>query len=342
MAPVLKIVKQTFKEFSADNCPQMAAALSYYTIFSLPPLLVLVVMTAGLFLDPGEVLQWIRDFIGSEDAANQVQTMVSSASQELAGGFSLTLILSIAGLLFSATGAFAQFQKALNTAWEVGPDPDRKGAGKILHFAMKRLLSLGMIIVIGFLLVVALTVSGLISTFAEFIKGYLVSVGVPETLAGLLTYGVDPVIFLLLLWALFGGIFMFLPDARVRWRDVSVGALVTAILFVLGKLAVGLYIGQSNPGSAFGAAGALAIILVFVYYAAMIVLLGAEFTQVWARRRGERIVPARHAVRIAAVRPIPVDESPDGKVDDHRVTAPASTDDPGRRESAVDPGQGGR
>lgn len=299
---MLNLIKQTLREFSQDDCPRMAAALAYYTIFALPPLLILIMTVAGLFLSPAEVMEALQNAIGSEQTADQVRTMVESAAERVSGGFSLALILSIVGLLFSATGAFAQFQQALNKAWEVEPDPEEKGRGKILHIITKRLVSLGMIIVIGFLLVVALTVSGLISTFAERIKEYLTAVGVPSFFAGLLTYGVDPFVFLLILWLLFGGIFMFLPDARIKWRHVSIGALVTAVLFVIGKIGVGIYIGQSNPGSAFGAAGALAIILVFVYYASMIVLLGAEFTQVWARHKGERVTPARHAVRVVAER----------------------------------------
>src|SRR5690606_3949837 len=138
-------------------------ALAYYTIFALPPLLILIMTVAGLFLSPAEVMEALQNAIGSEQTADQVRTMVESAAERVSGGFSLALILSIVGLLFSATGAFAQFQQALNKAWEVEPDPEEKGRGKILHIITKRLVSLGMIIVIGFLLVVALTVSGLIS-----------------------------------------------------------------------------------------------------------------------------------------------------------------------------------
>ena len=298
----LDVLKRTFKEFSDDDCPRMAAALAYYTVFALPPLLVMIMMLAGLVLSPDEIMRWIEGQMTSPDAADQVRTMVDNVSEKLSGGFSLALILSIAGLLFSATGAFAQFQKALNTAWEVEPDPDQKGAGKILHILTKRLLSLGMIIVVAFLLIVALTVSGLISTFSQDIQTFLGTLGMPPAVSGILTWVTDAIFFTAVLWVLFGAMFMVLPDAKVAWRHVKVGAFVTAVLFVLGKIAVGLYIGQSNPGDAFGAAGALAVILVFVYYASMIVLLGAEFTQVWARSHGHRVLPARHAVRVVEER----------------------------------------
>lgn len=296
------VVAQTFKEFSEDDCPQMAAALAYYTVFSLPPLLVLIMVVAGFFVTPEDVMNWLRGQITDADTVGQVETMLRTAQEKVTGGLSLTLILSILGLLFSATGAFGQFQKALNRAWEVEPDPERKGAGKVLQILTKRLLSLGMIIVVAFLLVVALAVSSVIATFSSDIASVLMRYGTPPFLANVLPFATDPLISIAILWLLFGAMFMVLPDARVAWRHVSVGALITAVLFVLGKIALGLYISQSNPGDAFGTAGALAIILVFIYYASMIVLLGAEFTQVWARSRGARVVPARNAVRVARER----------------------------------------
>jgi membrane protein len=293
----VNVLVRTFKEFAEDDCPRMAAALAYYTVFALPPMLVLVMLVAGVFVSPDDIMDWLRGQMTSEDTARQVETMLRSAREKISGGLSIALILSIVGLVFSATGAFGQFQKALNTAWEVEPDPERKGTGKILQLLTKRLLSLGMIIVVAFLLVVALAVSSVIATFSSDIADLLMRYGTPPFLANVLPFVTDPLVSIGILWLLFGAMFMVLPDARVAWRHVSVGALITAVLFVLGKLALGLYISQSNPGDAFGAAGALAVILVFIYYASMIVLLGAEFTQVWARSRGAQVVPERNAVR---------------------------------------------
>lgn len=293
----MSVLTKTFSEFSEDDCPRMAAALSYYTVFALPPMLILILMVAGLFVSQDQIMQLLQGQM-SQQAAQQVQTMVQSAGENVSGGFSLALLLSILGLLFSASGAFSQFQKALNAAWEVEPDPEQKGAGKVVHFLTKRLLSLGMIVVVAFLLVVALVVSGLISASMQTIASYLGSFGLAGPAANVLVWAADVLFSVALLWLLFALLFKVLPDAKVQWKDVRVGAFVTAVLFVIGKIAIAWYIGRSNPGSAFGAAGALAVILLFVYYSSMIVLLGAEFTQVWARKHGHRVRPAKHAVKV--------------------------------------------
>ena len=291
------VLKSTFREFSDDGCPQMAAALAYYTVFALPPLLVLILMVAGVFVSPDDVMRLLQGQV-SAHAAEQLQMMVDAANQKVSGGMSAALILSLLGLIFSASGAFAQLQKALNTAWKVAPDPDEKGAGKVVHILTKRFLSLGMIAVVAFLLIVTLIVSGLISTFTESIARFLGSYGLSGSMSTALVWAADALVSIAVLWLLFAAIFKILPDARVQWKDVRVGALVTSTLFVIGKIVIGWYIGRSDPGSAFGAAGALAVILVFVYYASMIVLLGAEFTEVWARTHGHPVRPSRHSVRV--------------------------------------------
>ena len=291
------LIKETFSEFADDDCPRMAAALAYYTVFALPPMLVIILLIAGMVVSPDRVMEVLQQQM-SEGAASQVQTMVESANQTVAGGLSAALILSILGLIFSATGAFAQFQKALNAAWQVEPDPEQSGFAKVKSLAWKRLLSLGMILVVAFLLVVALVASGMISAFTDSIAAFLGDYGLSASVSTVLVWVTDAVLSILILWLLFAALFKVLPDARVRWKDVRVGALVTSVLFVIGKLAIGWYIGRSDPGSAFGAAGALAVILLFVYYAAMIVLLGAEFTQVWARRHGHTLRPAKDAVKV--------------------------------------------
>ena len=293
------MLKTTVNEFLGDNCMRLAASLAYYTVFSLPPLLVIIITVTGLILDPQQVEGWIQGQVGAligSDAANQIQTMVQSASQSVQGGFSLGLILSIGGVLLGATAAFSELQAALNTAWEVQPDPDQGG---MWSYATKRILSLGMILAIAFLLLVALVISSLISAMQGQMGALLSTIGLGGLSAGFV-WVINTALSLLIITQLFAAMFKVLPDAKIAWRDVQVGAFATALLFVIGKFLIGFYIGQSNVGEAYGAAAALAVLLVWVYYSALILLLGAEFTQVWARRRGKGIEPDENAVRIPA------------------------------------------
>lgn len=288
------LLKATFKEFFEDNAPRLAAALSYYTIFALPPLLVLILMLTGAVVDPqdvqGSVERQISSLMGPEGAA-QIRTMIEQANAPGAGG-TLATILSIAALIFGATGAFAQLQAALNTAWGVKPDPE---VGGVKNFLLKRLLSFGMILGVAFLLLVSLLLSALVGMFGDALAGVL-----GGGISGVLLQVLQATLSLAVITVLFAAMFKVLPDARIAWRDVWMGAAVTALLFVAGKFLIGFYIGRSNPGSAYGAAASLAVVLVWVYFAALIMLLGAEFTQVWSRRRGRGIRPEEGAVRIAA------------------------------------------
>lgn len=272
----------------------MAAALAYYTVFSLPPLLFLIIMIAGFAFPEGTaqqaITEEIADVVGSE-TADQIGDMIDSASERAhGGGGRLVTILGLVAFVFGATGAFAQLQAALNKAWEVAPDPERGG---IKNFLFKRLMSFGMILAMGFLLLVLLGLSAAVSAIGSDVKSAL-----PSGIATWVPRAVDLGISLSLITLLFAAMFRILPDAEIAWRDVGTGALVTAILFVLGKFAIGFYLGRSNPGSAYGAAGSLAVILVWIYFSTMLLLLGAEFTQVWARRYGKRIRPSKGAVRI--------------------------------------------
>ena len=284
---MLTILKRAFRDFNDDECPVRAAALAYYTVFALPPLLVLLLMLAGALWDPQDVQRAMESQFASlvgEDGASAIHGMIESADKPGSGGF-LATVLSIGLLVFGATGALMQLQGALNRAWEVRPDPKQGG---IRAFVMKRLLSLGMILGIAFLLIVSLALSALITAFGEM----LTFIPEPALLA------VNFVLSLVVLTVLFAAMFKVLPDAKIGWRDVWVGAGVTATLFVAGKFALGLYLGRSAPGDAFGAASALAVILVWVYYAGMILLFGAEFTQAWAQHGGRRIEPEEGAVRV--------------------------------------------
>jgi membrane protein len=285
---VLGLLKTAVKEFGDDDCPRMAAALSYYTVFSLPPLLILLIMLAGLIWDPRDVQGAIETQIASligNDGAQQIREILAHADRPGSGG-AVATALGLGALLFGATGAFIQLQGALNQAWEVEPDP---AVGGIRNFITKRVFSFGMILGIAFLLLVSLALTAAVSAMWGMVGG-----GLPEEAL----HVTDMVISFAVVALLFAAMFKVMPDAIVAWRDVLVGGVLTALLFTIGKWALGFYLGQSDPGSAFGAAGSLALILVWIYYASMILLFGAEMTQAWAERRGAGIRPEKGAVRV--------------------------------------------
>lgn len=289
----MRILKDTLSEFLRDDCPRMAAALSYYTIFSLPALLLLVMLIAGVFVDPEEIrarlLEPIRILIGPDGAA-LVQEILANAERPGTGS-PLTIAVGAAALLFAATGAFAQLQTTLNRIWQVEPDPERTGA--IRSFLVKRIFSFVMILGVALLLLASTVTSTVLAALGNVVRAV-----VPAALSAPALTGLSLGLSLGVAIALFGVVFQVLPDARVHWKDAWVGAAATGVLFLLGNLLLGLYLGRSEPGSAFGAAGSLALILLWVYYSANIFFLGAELTQVVARRRGEEIRPARGAVRV--------------------------------------------
>jgi membrane protein len=283
------IAKETFRDFFEDEITWKAAALSYFTVFAIAPLLLILLQVASFIWDPAQVRDALTGQFSAlmgQDVARQVETMMASAEEKTASGSGARLALSIAGLLFGATGAFVALQTALNRAWEVEPDPRRGG---IKNFITKRFLSLGMVLGIAFLLLVSLAATAALSAVGDAVFG-----GLGDTFAKTL----DFVLTFAVISVLFAAMFKVLPDAKVSWRDVWVGAVATAFLFVIGKFLIGLYIGQSDPGSTFGAAGALAVLLVWIYYAAVILLLGAEFTQAWMKFHGREIEPEEGAVRI--------------------------------------------
>lgn len=279
----LGTARTAFRDFMEDKCPMRAAALSYYTAFALPPLLILVTMTAGAVWSPDEVTRAIEtQFAGmiGPESAGTVRDMIRTGEQSSGP---LGTLLGFAGLLFGATGALVSLQDALNAVWEVKQDPKARG---IKHFFLKRLLSLGMILGLGFLLIVSLAVSAALSALGEAIGNESVVMQVVGVLVSLVT-----------LIVIFAAIYKYLPDTDVPWGVVWVGGVVTAVLLELGKVLLGLYLGSKNPGSAFGAASALAVILVWIYYSAMLVLLGAELTQAIASRRGHIIGEQKRARR---------------------------------------------
>lgn len=284
-------IKQAVMDFIEDDCMTMAAAIAYYTAFSLPPLLVLIVTVAGWMWSPdaatGQVEQQVTSVIG-EGGWQQVRSMMKAANEQSGSG--LAAIVGVVLLLFGATGVMVQLQASLNKAWEVQPDPDQGG---LKNFLVKRLLSLAMILAVSFLLLVSLVLTTVLRAMAGMMSEWLpqgVSTWVPLTI----DFAVSLIVFTLL----FAAMFKWLPDASIRWRDTWVGAGVTALLFMAGKFALGWYFGMSNTTSQYGAAASFVLVLLWAYYSGIILLLGAEFTQVWARRHGRRIEPEPGAVRV--------------------------------------------
>jgi membrane protein len=287
---MFSMLKQTLSNFLDDRCQTMAAALAYYTAFSLPPLLVLLMLFLGQVMDPADLRGNIESQLGmlmGPQGAQQVKGLLEQSQQPMAGGL-LTGLLSVAALLFGATGVFGELQASLNSAWKVAPDP-KKGGWK--QFVTKRLLSFTMIFAVAFLLLVSLVLSAMISAF-----GAVVSSMVDGGLSTPLLYILDLTLSFIIFTLVFSTMFKFVPDAEIGWHDVRVGAMGTAALFLLGKFVIGLYLGRSNPGQAYGAAGSLAILLVWLYYSSMILLFGAEFTKVHADARGRPILPEKGAI----------------------------------------------
>jgi membrane protein len=289
---VVGIIKQSAKDFIADDCMDAAAALSYYTIFSLPAILVLLLTLISAVMNPSDVrggLEGQLQALIGPTAGEQIRTIIEQAEQKPRSGLVAT-ILGIAGLLFGATGAFGQLQKTINRAWNVEPDPNQGG---IKNFLTKRLFSFGMILVVAFFLLVSLVISTALTGLGGKLGGFL-----PSGISGPLLEVLNSVISLAGITLLFAALFKVMPDAKIAWRSVWIGAIVTAVLFVLGKFLIGFYLGQSNPGQAYGAAGSLAVLLLWIYYSSLILLFGAEFTETWAESRGAGVEPEAGAVRV--------------------------------------------
>lgn len=280
------MTKQTFSEWSDDKGGRLGAALSYYTVFSLAPLLLVVVSIAGLVFGQraaeGSLFGQLSGLIGP-DAAQLIQAAVAKAHQTKGGV--LGTIIGIVVLLAGATGVVIELQDALDTVWKVEPKANRGLWGVV----RTRLLSVAMILSLGFLLLVSLVVSAALSALSGWLRSAFGNIAV-------LSWFVDAIVALGVISTLIALIYKILPDAKVAWRDVWVGAVATAILFMIGKYLIGLYIGRASVGSAFGAAGSLAVLLVWIYYSAQIVLLGAEFTRVYANRFGAKVRPSRQAI----------------------------------------------
>jgi membrane protein len=284
---MLSLLKQTASEWMEDDAPSLGAALAYYTVFSLAPLMTIAIAIAGFFFGKdaaqGQIFDELRVLLG-EEGGKAVEEMVQSASAQPTTGIIATVI-SVAVLLFGASGVFGQLQASLNKIWGVKPKPGRGVLGMIKD----RLLSFGFTLVVGFLLLVSLLLTAGIALVAEWLGGLMPG---SETLAQILNI----VLSLAMITLLFATIFKFLPDAKIAWRDVWIGAFLTALLFTIGKFALGIYLGKSGVASTYGAAGSLIVLLLWVYYSSQILFFGAEFTQVYANRFGSRVAPAENAV----------------------------------------------
>lgn len=281
---MLQVIRQTFSEFVADECPRLAAALAYYAIFSLPALLALIVAVAGMFASQEQVAGRLTDYMQQtmgDTGAKQIETMLQQAGQP--GRGLVGSLVGIVALVAGATGVLIELQTALNRAWKVEPD---KQQGGIRSFLMKRVLSLAMVLGIAFLLLVSLVASWLLSEFSGLVRQWT-----PDWMSQWVVHVIDVGVSLTIITLLFAALLKYLPDVRLAWADVWAGAVLTSLLFVAGKFALGTYLGFSNPTSAFGAAGSLALVLLWIYYSSMIFFLGAEFTQVLAKSRGKAPQP---------------------------------------------------
>ena len=273
------LTKESLGAWSNDYAPSMGAALSYYTLFSIAPLLIIVISIAGLFFGVDAVRSVIFDQLHAlmgEEGAEAVQDMLATASEPSTGG--IATLVSIAGLLIGATTAFNEIQNDLDRIWRA---PALQEASGIWNLLRSRLLSFGMILGVAFLLTVSLVTSAALSMLGKWWDGWL---GGWEAFAHVL----DIVVNLGLLTVVFALIYKMIPRVKVSWHDVWIGAAVTAVLFTIGKVAIGLYLGKSDVTSSFGTAGSLVIVMIWVYYASQIFLLGAEFTRVYADKFGSR------------------------------------------------------
>ena len=289
-ANAFSLLKQTFNEWLQDKAPQLGAALAYYTVFSLAPLILVLLAIVGVIFRDDPAGAWDRitqqmSYFLDPSALQVVQNIAQKASQP--GKSTIATIIGIALAIFGASGVFGQLQDALNTIWGVKAKPSQGMWG----FLRSRFLSFAMVAGICFLLLVSLAVEALLKGFSHYVQSVLPG-GIVIALAVYLVFDFAVVVLL------FAMIFKFLPDVEIQWRDVWLGAVITAILFGIGKWLLGFYLGSGAAGSAYGAASSLITLLLWVYYSSQILLFGAEFTQVYAARAGRAFKPSEYAVRV--------------------------------------------
>jgi membrane protein len=287
---VFGLLKQTVQEWLGDKAPQLGAALAYYTVFSLAPLILVLLAIVGIIFrdDPAGTWNKITEqmsYFLDPSAVQVVQSIAQKASEP--GKSTIATIIGVALAILGASGVFGQLQDALNTIWGVKAKP----GGGIWGFLRNRFLSFAMVAGVCFLLLVSLTLESLLKAFSHYVQSVLPG-GIVVALAVYLIFDFAVVVLL------FAMIFKFLPDVEIQWRDVWIGAVITTILFGIGKWLLGFYLGSGAAGSAYGAASSLITLLLWVYYSSQILLFGAEFTQVYAARAGRAFKPTEYAVLV--------------------------------------------
>ena len=287
-----EVWKNSFVAMGEDKITKMSGSLAYYTVFSMAPLLVMIISLCGIFLGreavEGKIVAQLSGFVGV-DTAMQLQQIIKNAS--LAGKSTMAAIIGGITLLIGATSVFAEIQDSINTIWGLKPKPKRGW----LKMIQNRLLSFSVIISLGFLLLVSLGVTAIIDGFSERLRSHFPDVTV------VVFYILNIMITLVVITLIFGVIFKVLPDAKIKWKDVLAGAVATSLLFMLGKFGISFYISKSNVGSTYGTAGSLVVLLLWVYYSSIILYLGAEFTKAFAVKYGSAIHPNDYAVTTKTV-----------------------------------------
>jgi len=288
------MITETASDWSEDNAARLAAALAYYTVLSIAPLLVLAVSIAGLVFGEeaarGQIASELSAIVGPQ-AGEGIQTVLVHAKSPEEGA--MGSIIGVIVLLFGASGVFGELQSSLNTIWSVAPKPGRGIWGVV----QQRFFSFSMVLGVAFLLLVSLVLSALVTGVGKFFSGALPGGAALWEIANfVLSLGVISLLFAL--------IFKVLPDVEIGWSDVWIGAVVTAVLFTVGKWVLGLYLGRASVASPYGAAGSIIVLVVWVYYAAQLLFFGAEFTKVYTKQRGSRIVPSEHAVPVEVVKQV--------------------------------------
>ena len=294
-ANIWAALKLSGADISNYNITKLSASLAYYTVFALAPMLIVLISIVSVFYGKeaarGEIYGQIKSVVGS-DAAASIQEVIGKAA--LSPSFTFASVIGVIALIFSATGVFAEIQSSINLIWNLKIKPKKGGILKMLKI---RLISFSLIISLGFIALVSLLINYLVDALSTRLE-HLLS-GQTNTLY--IGYIINVVVTLLAISVLFSIIFKFLPDAMVKWKDVGVGAVTTALLFMIGKFVIGLYLNKSKPGTAFGAAGSMIIILLWVYYSSIILYFGAAFTKNYAQAIGRHIYPNDYAVFIEQV-----------------------------------------
>jgi membrane protein len=284
---ILRLTRSAARAWWDDDCARLGASLAYYTLFAIAPVLLVATAIAGMVFGAaavrGELVGQLDQLVG-RDGALAVESLLEGASQRRAGLFATV----IGGITFivAATGAFLELQVALNTIWRVKPRP----SGHLRAFVIDRLRSFGLVVAIGFLLLVSLSVTAALTVLNTWLFDL-------SPASSSLWNAASTLVSLVVTTGLFALLFRFLPDVRLRWRDVTTGAAVTAVLFTIGQHVIGFYLGQSNIASSYGAAGSMMILLLWVYYSCQILLFGAEFTRVYVQRHGAKAKPESFAVK---------------------------------------------